>query len=173
VHPSAYVHTINWASDEQFVIVIIDSDIFAYDLDGNAVTINVPAGKTYLNLAVGESAAEEFAVVTVEDVSYIVNKTTTVDFDGVTTAAGTYKGKKQDIASLPGAPTDGDVWLIVGDGEVKGQGHYMKWTASTAVWEECANPGEDIRLDRTLMPHKLTYDSGTGQFTFDVEIWND
>ena len=65
VHTSAHVHTINWAADEQFIIVIVDSNIFAYDLDGNSVVINSPAGLTYLNIAASEKASQEFAVVTV------------------------------------------------------------------------------------------------------------
>ena len=173
VHTSAHMHTINWAADEQFVVVIIDSDLFVYDLDGNAITVNFPDGKTYLDIAVGKSAAKEFQATTVEDITYIVNKTTKVDFDGTTTGAGTYQGKKQDFAALPGSPTDGDVWLIVGDGTIKAQGHYMKWVAATSTWVEAVNPGDEITLDPALMPHKLEYDSGTGQFTFQQETWKD
>ena len=168
VMTDAHVTTMNWASDEQFVLVIVDGDLFVYDMDGVSKTVNFPHGKTYLTIT--GTAENNFATVTVEDVTYIVNRETQVA-QTATTAGGTYQGKKQDFASLPGSPTNGDTWLIVGDGTVAAQGFYMQWNSTTSVWEESANPGDLIELDATTMPHKLTYNSGTGQFTFAKETW--
>ena len=169
IHPSAYIQTINWASDEQFIVVLIDNDLFVYDVDGVSQTVNFPDGKGYLNIT---TANIDFAAVTVEDIMYIANRTVQVALDGVTTAPGTYQGKVQDFAALPGTPANLDTYLIVGDKTIEAQGHYMQYTTSTGVWEEAANPGDATTFDASTMPHKLTYNSGTGQFTFAQETWD-
>jgi hypothetical protein len=165
---SAYIHTINWSSSERFVIVLVDNDLYAYDFDGNSKTVNFPAGKTYLDVA---DALNDFAAVTVGDTTYITNKTTITTTTGAT-AGGTLLGEVQTFAALPGTPAGGDTYKITGDDTLFVTGYYVQWDATNAVWKEVARPGVSTTLDATTMPHKLTYNSGTGQFTFDVETWD-
>ena len=167
IHTSAYISVMNWSATEQFVMVVISGDLFVYDMDGVAQTVNFPSGKAYLT---GVTATNTSSV-TVEDITYIANGSVQV-LKTAATAGGTYLGKKQNFAALPGGATPGDTYLIVGDGEVHAQGHYMQWNATGTAWEEVANPGSLTTLNAATMPHKLVYNSGTGQFTFDIETWD-
>ena len=166
-YTSAHVHTINWSSTLQFIVVLIDDDLFVYDFAGNAKTVNFPDGKTYLSVT---NALTDFAVVTVEDVTYVVNKTIATAM-GSTTATGTAKGKKQTFAQLPASPTGGDVYEIVGDDKAGYKGYFVKWDAANSVWAECPEVGVVVDINAATMPHKLTYNAGTGQFTFQKDTW--
>jgi hypothetical protein len=164
----AATHVINWSSTLQFLVVIIDNDLKVFDFDGTEKTVNFPDGKTYLNVT---DPVTDFSAVTVGDTVYIANKTITVATDG-TTAGGTSKGKVQDFASLPtSGMVDGDVWQIVGDDSLYSTGYFMKWNNTDTVWEESAEVGAEDTLDPNTMPMKLTYNSGTGQFTLAEETW--
>lgn len=168
-YTSAHVHTINWSSTLQFVVILIDDDLFVYDFNGTAKTVNFPDGKTYLSVS---NALTDFAVVTVEDVTYVVNKTIATAM-GSSTATGTAQGKVQTFAQLPASPSSGDVYEIVGDDKAGYKGYFVKWDATNSVWAECPEVGVVVNIDAAKMPHKLTYNSGTGQFTFAKETWDD
>lgn len=165
---NAFVSTLDFGGTDQFLLVLVDNDLKIFDTDGNSQTVNFPDGKTYLNIT---DAVTDFAVVSVEDVTYITNKTILVDYDGTTTAGGTYQGEKQTFADVIaiGAPTNGDVWKVVGDDTVVLTGYYLKYDSTAGTWSECANPGVETTLDPAKMPHKLTW-SGSA-FTFEQETW--
>lgn len=164
---SAFVTTLDYGGTDQFFLVLVDTDLFIFDTDGNSETVSFPDGKTYLNVT---DPVTDFAVVAVEDVAYITNKTIIVDYDGATTAGGTFKGYVQTFANLPTTGlTDGDVYQIVGDDTVVLTGYYVKWDATNSIWQECPSVGTEIRLDPAKMPYKLTW-SGTA-FTFQQESW--
>lgn len=163
-----YMFTYDRSATEKFVIVLINGDLFAFDDTGTAVTVNFPAGKAYLGGMTNVVAAH----AQVEDKAYIVNKLAKCT-TAAATAGGTYIGKLQDTAALLAVvgPTNGDTYLIVGDGTIKAQGYYMQWNGTTNVWEEAANPGDKTTLNASLMPWVLTYSTATGQFTFNSVTW--
>ena len=169
-YTSAYMSVMNWSATEQFVLVIIDNDLAVFDMDGNSVTVNFPTGKAYLNCT--GLAAKAFATVTVEGITYIANKEYQVVQTGAV-AGGTYIGEIQDTAALLAiaTPTNGDTYLVVGDGTVKAQGYYMQWDGTAGVWKEVPGVGQLTNVAVTTMPHQLTYSSATGQFTFTYVIW--
>lgn len=164
---SAFVQTLNYGGTDQFLLVLVDNDLFIYDTDGNSQTVNFPDGKGYLNVT---DPVTDFAAVAVEDVAYITNKTIITDYT-TATAGGTYQGEKQTFADVVAisSPTDGDVWRIVGDDTVVLTGYYVKYDGTAGVWKECAYPGTETTLDPAKMPYKLTW-SGTA-FTFQQESW--
>lgn len=75
---SSFVHAINRDTDERYVVAIIDGDLKVYDTDGVEKTVAFPDGKTYLDVVDPES---EFAVTTIGDYTFVVNKTKTVLMD--------------------------------------------------------------------------------------------
>lgn len=74
----AYIHTINTASDQQYVVVLLDDDLEVYTIGGTACTVSFPNGKAYLNATTPRTA---FSALTVNDYTFIVNNTITVTSD--------------------------------------------------------------------------------------------
>jgi len=166
---SAYVTTLDYGGTDQFLMVLVDNDLFIFDSAGVAQTVNFPDGKTYLNVT---DPLTDFSVVSVEDIAYIANKTIIVDYDA-TVAGGTFTGYVQTFANLPaaGAGTVGQVYKIVGDDTVLLTGYYVIGVNSggSYYWQECPSVGVNTTLDPAKMPYKLTW-SGTA-FTFQKEAW--
>lgn len=75
VSGSAFIHTINRDSTEQYVVAIQGGDLKVFDLNGNAKTVSFPNGKGYL---AGSNPQEMFRCVTVADYTFILNTTKTV-----------------------------------------------------------------------------------------------
>lgn len=66
------VHIINRDSSEQYVVLVNNQSIKVYDLAGNAKTVVVPDGVSYLT---STAPQVDFNLVTVADYTFIVNKT--------------------------------------------------------------------------------------------------
>lgn len=77
---SAYIHTINRDSAEKYIVLITNGDLKVFDLAGNEKTVTFPDGKTYLSSGV-TNASRDFAATSVNDYTFIVNKTVTVAMD--------------------------------------------------------------------------------------------
>ena len=168
-YTDCHTHVINWSATEQWLIVLVDNDLYAFDFDGNSVTVNFPDGKTYLNVT---DPVTDFAVTAIGDTIYIANKTIDVA-QTVATAPGTLQGEVQDFASLPTSGlANGDVHEIVGNDTLHAAGYYMMWDSTKLVWNECAKPGIFTTLDPATMPMELTYNSGTSQFTLAEAAWD-
>lgn len=163
---SVYTQTLNFGGSDRFILVLQDGDLKVYDTAGTLQTLVFTAAKTYLNV---NNPITDFSAVTIEDVTYITNKTILTGMTAAT-ASGTYKGTKQTFADVVAvaSPAVNDVWKIVGDDSVVLTGYYVKYDGST--WTECANPGVDTTFDPLTMPHKLTWNGAT-TFTFEVETW--
>ncbi|MGY6517465.1 MAG: phage nozzle protein [Lysobacteraceae bacterium] len=73
---SAFIQSINRDTAERYIVVITDGDLKVFDLAGVEQVVNFPVGKQYLETA-GEEA-REFAMVTVADYSFVVNRSRTV-----------------------------------------------------------------------------------------------
>lgn len=152
---------------ERYIIAFNGTGVEVYGLDGTVYTVNTPDGVDYITTL---APLSRLSVVSVGDHYLILNKEAVVAMDGTTTS-GTFRGTKQLFGDLPATGTDGDVWEIVGDKSTEDDNYYMKWVAADAVWRECAKPGISGQLDAATMPHKLSLDSVTGEFTFEEETW--
>lgn len=85
-YADAFIHIINRDTTERYAVVVTDGALEVFDLsDGVGKTVVYEAASTYLDLPVGATAKESFAVVSVADYSFIVNKRVVVG----TYAAGT------------------------------------------------------------------------------------
>lgn len=73
-YPNAFVHTINRGTGERYTVIIDNGVLLVSDFSGVAKTVNAPDGLGYLACT---TARAEFAVVTVADYTFIVNKTVT------------------------------------------------------------------------------------------------
>jgi hypothetical protein len=87
------IHTIDRGDGQQFGVFLEDGDINVYDLsDGSEVTVNdnaagTPGSYTYLDFDTSQYTAEEaFAVVTIADYTFIVNRTIAAAMSGVASA---------------------------------------------------------------------------------------
>ena len=128
---TAFFHTINRSIAERYSVVITNGNVQVFAQDGTEKTVTKPQGVAYL---ASTDPGTEFAVVTIADYSFIVNKSITVatevadstepvalaDWYTPTTwfrdgtvppesyfnvAQGTYKGSKNSFEALP-APSD-------------------------------------------------------------------
>lgn len=165
----AYIHTINRDVNNQYVVVVVDGDLYVYDIDGTAQTVNFPDGKTYLSAT---NPLEDFAAITVADYTFIVNKTIAVTKDAAV-SGGTFKGTKQKFLDLPTSGlSDGDVWEIAGDASNNFDNYYVKYVSADAVWRETLKPGINTTLTASTMPYQLVNDGG-GSFTLSEIAWED
>jgi hypothetical protein len=162
----AFVHTINRDTAERYKVLLVDGDLFVYDLDGVEKTVAFPDGKDYLDC---DTPRSEFAVMTVQDYSFIVNRTVTTALHS-DTVAGAVTGTKQLFSDLPTPTGTGNIYKVQGDPTNNFDDYYVKDTAPDNVWVETAKPGEQYKLDPATMPHKLVRESD-GTFTFSEVDW--
>lgn len=72
---SAFIHTINRDTSEQYEVVVTNGDLKVYDMSGNEKTVAFPNGKGYLSSA---DPSTSFRAVTVADYTFILNKNVVV-----------------------------------------------------------------------------------------------
>lgn len=72
---SAFIHAINRDVSERYIVSITDGDLKVFDQDGIEKTVNFPQGKAYLNAV---DPTSSFALVSIADYTFVVNKTITV-----------------------------------------------------------------------------------------------
>ena len=137
---NTHVHMVNRDKTNQYVVIITDDNIKAYDIDGTERTITFPDGKAYLNCS---NARTQFSTVTVADYTFIVNKTV-VTRKGSGTAPGTIKGTVQNFTDLPDDASNGDIYEVVVDDINNFDNYYVKKVGS--VWRETTKPGEKNSL---------------------------
>lgn len=79
----ATIHHINRDTTERYIVVVTDGDIVVYDhATGAPVTVNFPNGKGYLDC---NNAVEDFALVTVADYTFVVNRSVTCAMEAAAT----------------------------------------------------------------------------------------
>lgn len=184
VDANAYVHTINRDTTERYTVVITNGDLKVFDMSGTAKTVSFPNGKAYLASA---SAWSDFSLLTVQDYTFVVNKTVTTLMD-TTLSTGTIKGIVNRYSDLPHqvvdstnavvwywnavplatAPVTGDIWKVMGEQSNNFTAYYVSFAAS--AWTECTTPSITISLNASTMPWKLIRNSD-GTFTFDKISW--
>ncbi|MEO1076365.1 MAG: hypothetical protein AAFX41_10430 [Bacteroidota bacterium] len=74
---NAHLHTINRDVSERYVVVVTDGNLQVFDEDGAAQTVNFPLGTTYLDTPTAD-VRDSFALVSIADYTFVVNKTKTV-----------------------------------------------------------------------------------------------
>lgn len=157
---NAYIHSYNRDITEQYIIVITSSTIKVYDLAGNEKTVTFPDGVGYLSC---NDARYDFAVATVDDYTFICNKTITTAM-GATTSSGSLTGTVQLFVDLPASPTTGQIYKIEGDPSNNFDSYYVQYNGS--VWLEHLKPGEVVNLNASTLPHQLVRQPD-GSFIFE------
>jgi len=193
---TAFVHTINRDTSERYIVVLTDGDLKVYDaLTGVEKTVNFPTGKGYLSIVGGGDANASFALDSIADYTFVVNKTLAVatqtsptttptnyaDWEhpriwGRQTAgryynsrgAGSLYATVNTFSDLPGAE----------DAVPPSNGQLYKVVGydennfggyyvirAGGVWEETYGPGANLGFDETTMPHALVRQSD-GTFDF-------
>lgn len=71
--PDAALHSYERDRTEAYHVIVTNGDLEVYDIDGVQKTVNFPDGKSYLNFT-GDSAHGAFAMTTVADFTFVVNK---------------------------------------------------------------------------------------------------
>lgn len=74
----AHIHAINRDTSERYIVIVTNGDLRVFDINGVEQTVHFPLGKSYLSLPSGASATTSFAVVSIADYSFVVNRTRTV-----------------------------------------------------------------------------------------------
>jgi hypothetical protein len=74
----AYIHTINRDSTEQYEVIISSGGMTIFDAQGVGKTVIAPNGTSYLNVPGGSTAGDTFAIVSIADYSFIINKKVTI-----------------------------------------------------------------------------------------------
>lgn len=197
---SAFIHTINRDVSERYVVVVTDGGLQVFDaLTGDEKTVNTAITTNYLDVVGGGSAKDSFALVTIADYTFLVNKTVTVATKAAPTAdppnyadwyyppswgdippvgyywnygsSYTYRGVKQTFSDLPKTASSNDVWKVAGYDEDNFGAYYVIRT--NGVWEETYGPttDDDITLDEATMPHALVRESD-GTFTLTQFAWS-
>lgn len=73
---SAFIHTIDRDETERYIVIVAGGEVRVFDLDGNEKTVNVAIEDDYLDT---DNPAEDIAMCTVADYTFIVNKSKTVE----------------------------------------------------------------------------------------------
>jgi len=193
---AAFIHTINRDLGERYVVVVTDGDLKVYDVeDGTEKTVNFPTGKTYLDIVGGGDANVSFALDTIADYTFLVNKTVVTATQTSPTAtptnydefysppvwreqvparyynpggAGSLTGTVNTFSDLPGAE----------DASPPSNGQIYKVVGYDennfggyyvkrvgGVWEEWYGIGANLGFDEDTMPHALVR-LANGEFDF-------
>ena len=82
---SAYIHTINRDTSERYIVVLTNGAISVYDINGVAKTVVAQTNAT--NYLATSTPRSDFRCLTVNDYTFIVNKSQTVVMDSATSTA--------------------------------------------------------------------------------------
>lgn len=192
---SAYLHTINRDTQERYQVVLTDGNLRVFDMDGNEKVVEFPDGKSYLEVPDGRTAEETFALVTVADYTFVVNKSVAIAMGAV---GSDYAGQpnyyywlnrsQQDNAigaqklQYPPNPTPGayrgtkQSFQDLPETGSEGDTYLIQGTSESGfasyfvrrtggVWAETVKPGLRNRIDEKTMPHALVR-RGDGKFEF-------
>ena len=192
---SAFVHTINRDTTERYVVVVTDGDLKVYDAnDGTEKTVAFPTGKGYLSVVGGGDASASFALDSVADYTFVVNKTVVTATQTAPTTTptnyndwhhprewggqeaaryynptiGTLTGTVNVFSDLPSAedasPPSNGDLYKVVGYDENNFGGYYV-VRSGGVWVETHAYGAELGFDETTLPHALVRESD-GTFTF-------
>lgn len=162
----AYTHIINISPTERYFVIILDGSIEVYAENGTAhsVTVNT-GGATYLDVTTPRT---DFAAISVEGYTLILNKTMVTAMDAATVSGSIYS-TVQTFSALP-AHSAGRICKIEGDNTNRFDNYYVKSDGTT--WTEHLLPGETYKFDDTKMPWRLRK-TGATTWVFEKSPWVD
>lgn len=181
---SAYLHVINRDVTERYLVVVSHRSIQVYDMDGNAKSVDFPEGTDYLQVPSGKRADEVFALVTVADYTFVVNKAVQVQLsdvgaDLVAPSSNYFWLNRQSDDGVGSAtqmqypPNLGgfyrgsrqslqDLPETANEGDIymiqaTGENSFVPYYVrrTGGVWAETVKPGLKNRINEKTMPHAL------------------
>lgn len=166
---NAFHHTINRDAYEKYNVVVTNGNLQVYDaLTGEAKVVAFPDGTGYLNSA---DPANDFALVSVADYTFVVNKRVEVKM-GTEVVPGNIDYTRQQFQDLEDIENvvNGDIVEVAGDERNTFDGYYV--VRSGGAWRETARPGILRKFDSSTMPHVLIRQAD-GTFTFQQQEWDE
>ena len=110
---NAYIHTINRDANERYIVVISNGAIQVYDIDGNAKTVVANSNATnYLSTSAPRT---DFKCLTVNDYTFIVNKSKTVAMSNSVSPSKIEQAIYQ-VTTGVGSSTTSNIYSITIDG---------------------------------------------------------
>lgn len=175
-----YVRPIRRDETEKYIVILTGNatnPIDVFKLDGTKMTIrygrwtptSYTADNTVKSYLTVTNPRENIKALTIADYTIIVN-TTEVCAMKSDVVAGSIAGTVQSFDKLPTSPTTGQIYRISGDRFDDFTGYYVKFDGT--VYEECAKPGEQYKINPDTMPHALVR-TGTNEMTFTPLVYND
>lgn len=91
----------------------------------------------------------------------------------------------KDAANLPRYAPQGYLVTVSGDPAQNVDNYYLQFNSIKSgttmgngfgidgTWDECVAPSVNFNINKTTMPHQLTYNSGADDFTWDAVTWAD
>ena len=165
--------------------------------DSTKVTTTYIATQLETALNGNATFTANFSVTRADDVLYIkkTSSPTTQDFN-VTVADGdggtnmyVINNAIKNASDLPRFAPHGYVVEVSGDANADADNWFVEFICDrdssgnlpalgagfgrNGIWAECVAPGIPYQFDLTTMPHVLTYDENTDEFTFDLGAWED
>jgi hypothetical protein len=198
---TAFVHPINRDVSERYIVVVTDGDLKVFDAnDGTEKTVNFPTGKGYLTIVGGGNAEDSFAMDSIADYSFVVNKTvvTATKTAPTTTPTNYADWEHPDIwgyqnpysyynqygsGSLTGTVNTFSDLPKASDPSPPSEGNLYKVVGydednfggyyvrrTGGVWTEHYAVGANIGMNEVTLPHALVRESN-GTFTFTPFAW--
>lgn len=153
------------ASDSELIDTVYLAEALETQLIANGFNTSPWSVKRYGNALYIKNTSTDFSIG-VED-----------GFNGNAMKAA--KGVIQKFTDLPVFGPHGFVVEIAGDPASDFDNYWVKFSKqdgdsnySYGVWEECPEPGVEIRYKASTMPHTLIRQAG-GTFTYGAATWND
>jgi hypothetical protein len=177
VDNKAFYQIIDRGGDDKFLLVISNEAganfVKLHRLSNGEVIVPSISGDALLYLGTSNPKADLVAL-TVADYTFLLNKSKVVA-QGTTTTVANYMGAKNRFSDLPTptsspAPTDGDLWEIIGtDGSVY-DNYYVKYNGTKKVWAETVKPFIVTDFNNTTLPVALR-PNGAGGYEIVVNAW--
>lgn len=160
----AYVHIINRDAVERYVVAITNGNVQVWGMDGLPRTVTAPSGMAYLTSA---TPSTSFAVVTIADYTFIVNKgiTTAMTAGGAPVAL---TATVQTFSKLPATGVLNGVYKITGDNTSGFGAYYVMWNGT--VYVETVGTTANNVFNNLTMPHQLVRNAD-GTFTLSPATW--
>lgn len=181
---TAYLHVINRDVSERYLVVVSNRDIKVYDMDGNPVPVDFPEGTNYLQVPSGKRADEVFALVTVADYTFVVNKAVLVQMAAagadLNPPSSSYFWLNRQAEDGDGGPVQmqyppnvtgyyrgvrqslQDLPETANEGDIymiqaTGESGFVPFYVrrTGGVWAETVKPGLKNRISENTMPHAL------------------
>ncbi|MGL5935026.1 MAG: hypothetical protein ACRCZI_05330 [Cetobacterium sp.] len=131
-----YTHTINRDLTERYKVLIVNGDLFVFDLDGVPRTVAFPHGKTYLNTVTPSTSMK---VLTVQDHSFVLNTEKITALDAAVTAS-----RPKEALIFVKAGNYGSTYTV----NINGNPAAQKVTSTTVVTDIATDViAEELRSD--------------------------